>query len=48
MARGVKGRIRVIVDFEEYDDGGSGAGSSLKRLPHPIDYTWVLVAGRST
>lgn len=45
MARGVKGRITVVVDLEEYDDGGSGAAAALKRLPHRVEYTWEVTGG---
>ncbi len=45
MARGVKGKITVVVDLEEYDDGGAGAGSATKRLPHWVEYTWEVTGG---
>lgn len=47
MARGTKGKIKVVIEVEEFDDGGAGAGAETKRLRHPINYEWEWTSGNT-
>lgn len=44
MARGLKGRIRVIIEMDEYESG-EGAGAAVKRLPHGFEWEWEFTSG---
>lgn len=44
MARGAKGRIYVLVEFDETETD-EGAGAATKRLPHRIEYKREFSSG---